>query len=138
MTSRLVIVGVVIAAALVITLLSLIRARRLNERYALLWLIAAVLVILFGLWPAALNALANVFGIAYPPSALFLLVGLILGLVLLDTAIVISKLVARASALAQHMASTEERVRVLEERLDPGYSSAEGTASAAESSAPDS
>ncbi len=126
MTNRLVIVGVVIAAALVITLVSLIRARRLNERYALLWLIAAALVIIFGLWPAALDALASAFGIAYPPSALFLLVGITLGLVLLDTAIVISKLVARAAALAQHMAMTEERVRALEERLGPDqtYSSA--------------
>ncbi len=123
--SRLVIVGVVIAAALIITLVSLIRSRRLNERYALLWLIAAFGVIVFGLWPAALEALANVFGIAYPPSALFLLVGVLLGLVLLDTAIVISKLVARGSALAQHLAITEERVRVLEEHLaevDPRYS----------------
>jgi len=112
--SRLVLAGVVLAAGLIILLVSLIRTRRLNERYALLWLIASLGVILFGLWPAALEALAGVFGIAYPPSALFLLVGVLFGLVLLDSAIAISKLEARVETLAQHVAMTEERLRRLE------------------------
>lgn len=114
MSSRLVLAGVILAAGLIILLLSLIRTRRLNERYALLWLVASIGVILFGLWPAALEALAGVFGIAYPPSALFLLVGVLFGLVLLDSAMAISKLEHRVETLAQHVALTEERLRRLE------------------------
>lgn len=114
MSSRLVLAGVILAAGLIILLLSLIRTRRLNERYALLWLVASIGVILFGLWPAALEALAGVFGIAYPPSALFLLVGVLFGLVLLDSAMAISKLEDRVETLAQHVALTEERLRRLE------------------------
>lgn len=112
--TRLVFAGVVLAIGAVVLLVALIRTRRLNERYALLWLVAAVGVILFGLWPAALEALAGVFGIAYPPSALFLLVGVLLGLVLLDSAVAISKLEDRVEALAQHVAITEERLQRLE------------------------
>jgi hypothetical protein len=117
--TRLVVAGVVLAAGLIILLISLIRTRRLNERYALLWLIASLGVILFGLWPAALEALAGIFGIAYPPSALFLLVGVLFGLVLLDSAIAISKLQDRVETLAQHVAVTEERLRLLETGQGP-------------------
>lgn len=113
--TRLVVAGVILAAGALVLLIALIRTRRLNERYALLWLVAALGVVLFGLWPAALEALAGVFGIAYPPSALFLLVGLLLGLVLLDSAVAISKLEDRVETLAQHLAMAEERLRRLEE-----------------------
>lgn len=116
--TRLVVAGVILAVGALVLLIALIRTRRLNERYALLWLIAALGVILFGLWPAALEALAGVFGIAYPPSALFLLVGLLLGLVLLDSAVAISKLEDRVETLAQHLAMTEERLQRLEAGSD--------------------
>jgi hypothetical protein len=116
--TRLVVAGVILAVGAIVLLIALIRTRRLNERYALLWLVAALGVILFGLWPAALEALAGIFGIAYPPSALFLLVGVLLGLVLLDSAVAISKLEDRVETLAQHLAITEERLRRLEAGAD--------------------
>ena len=71
--TRLIIVGVITSAALIIAILALIRTRRLQERYAILWLIAASGVVVFGLWTAALEGLADALGIAYPPNALFLL-----------------------------------------------------------------
>ena len=53
----------------------LIRSRRLQERYALLWVMTGLVLLVFALWRNGLDVLAKTVGIAYPPSALFLVVG---------------------------------------------------------------
>lgn len=112
--TRIVVVGVITSAAMIVALLALIRARRLQERYAILWLMAAVGVVIFGLWNDALELLADVLGIAYPPSALFFITAVFAVAVLLHTAVVITRLSNQNQALAQRLAMTEERLRRLE------------------------
>src|SRR6185503_18661252 len=58
----LVVVGVVI---------ELIRRRKLQERYALLWIATGAEMLVLALWRGALYGLARVTGVAYPPSALY-------------------------------------------------------------------
>lgn len=117
--TRLLIVGVITSAALIIAILALIRTRKLQERYAILWLIAASGVVVFGLWTAALEGLAKALGIAYPPNALFLLGALFAIGVLLHTAVVITRLSNQTQTLAQRLAMAEERLRQLEQRVGP-------------------
>ncbi len=112
--TRIVVVGVITSAAMIVALLALIRARRLQERYAILWLLAAVGVVIFGLWNDALELLADVLGIAYPPSALFFITAVFAVAVLLHTAVVITRLSNQNQTLAQRLAMTEERLRRLE------------------------
>lgn len=95
-------------------IIELIRSGRLRERYALLWLATAGVILVFGLWRDLLNQLANALGIAYPPNALFVLaMGFIL-LLLLHYSTVISKLSDRTTTLTQRIAILEERIRELE------------------------
>lgn len=112
--TRLVLIGVVTSIVMIVLLLSLIRQRKLQERQAILWLVAGIGVVIFGLWGGALEVAASALGIAYPPSALFLLVVVFLGLALLDAVITISRLSVRTRTLAQ-------RVAILDERLQDVY-----------------
>lgn len=112
--SRLTIVGLVASGLLLVTLIWLIRTRRLQERFALLWMAAALTVIVFGLWPAALRWLAALLGISYGPSALFLVIGLFVVGLLLYLVIVITRLIAQTQALAQRIALLDERTRETE------------------------
>ena len=112
--TRLVLVGVITSAGLIVAILALIRARRLQERYAILWLIAACGVVVFGLWADALEILAEVLGVAYPPSALFFITAVFAVAVLLHTAVVITRLSSQNQTLAQRLAMTEERLRQVE------------------------
>lgn len=112
--TRIVIVGVITSAGLIVALLALIRARRLQERYAILWLLAATGVVVFGLWTDALEFLADMLGIAYPPSALFFITALFAVAAFLHTAVVITRLSNQNQTLAQRLAMTEERLRRLE------------------------
>ena len=67
------VVSIVAALASVLLLLvvfELIRSRRLRERYALLWLLTAVVMLVFSLWRAGLGRVAGAVGVAYPPTVL--------------------------------------------------------------------
>jgi hypothetical protein len=96
---------------LLLVILELIRSRRLQERYALLWVMTAVVLLVFALWRDGLNVLANTVGIAYPPSALFLLAAVFILVVLLHYSTAISELAERNLMLAQRIALLEQRLK---------------------------
>lgn len=118
--TRLLIVGVVFSVALIVAVLALIRTRRLQERYAILWLAAGIGVVVFGVWGDALDGLAGLLGIAYGPSALFLVAAAFAIGVLLHTAVVLTRLSNQNQTLAQRLALAEERLRRLEAKTRDG------------------
>jgi len=103
-----------------VVILELVRSRRLQERYALLWVMTSIVLLVFALWRDGLNVLARTVGIAYPPSALFLLAALFILVVLLHYSTVISELAERNLMLAQRIALLEQRLKEAEspERSD--------------------
>ena len=100
-------------------IIELIRRGRLRERYALLWLGTATVILVFGLWREGLNELADALGIAYPPNALFALAMAFVLLLLLHYSTVISNLSDRTTTLTQRIAILEERLRELESESRP-------------------
>ncbi len=108
---RVSVVASIASILLLAVIFELIRSRRLQERYALLWLLTGVVLLVFALWRDALGLLADLVGIAYPPSALFVLASFFILVVLLHYSTVISQLSERNVTLAQ-------RVALLEARLD--------------------
>jgi hypothetical protein len=97
-----------------LVVLELVRRRRLMERYALLWMFSAVVILGLAVWQDALNVLARAMGVASAPNALFFVaVGFIL-LLLLHFSAAMSRLTDQSKVLAQRHAILEERVRELE------------------------
>ena len=101
---------------LLLVILELIRSRRLQERYALLWVMTALVLLVFALWRDGLNVLARTVGIAYPPSALFLLAAMFILVVLLHYSTAISELAERNLMLAQRIALLEQKLKKAESR----------------------
>jgi hypothetical protein len=102
------------SVALLGVVIELIRARKLRERYALLWLATAGVILVFALWRSGLHDLSRGLGIAYPPNALFALSMLFVIVLLLHFSTVISKLSDRTTTLTQRLALMEDRLRELE------------------------
>jgi hypothetical protein len=113
---RISVVAALGAAVLLVLILELIRSRRLQERYALLWLLTAVAILVLALWRGALAQLADLVGIAYPPSALFVLFSFFILALLLHYSTVISKLASQNATLAQRLALLEDRLGEASER----------------------
>jgi cell division protein FtsW (lipid II flippase) len=97
---------------LLLVVFELIRSRRLRERYALLWLLTGLVLLVLSLWRGGLNTIAGWVGIeTYPPAVLFAVASFFILAVLLHYSTVISKLTDQSVVLAQ-------RVALLEAELD--------------------
>jgi hypothetical protein len=96
---------------LILVVLELIRSRRLRERYALLWLVTGVVLLVLSAWRGGLNTIAGWVGVTgYPPAVLFAVATLFILAVLLHYSTVISKLADQNVLLAQRLALLEQRL----------------------------
>ncbi len=94
----------------------LIRRRRLHERYALIWLLTGLVLLVLALWRQGLNTLASWVGIkTYPPSVLIAAILLLVLALLLQFSIVLSRLSDQSTMLAQKLALLETQLREREQ-----------------------
>ncbi len=104
MDARLQIVAVLAAGLLLLVVLELVRQRRLMERYALLWLFSAVVILALAVFRDGLETLARAMGIAYAPNALFFVAFAFVALLLLHFSTAVSRLTDQTKVLAQQLA----------------------------------
>jgi hypothetical protein len=111
MDARIQVVAIVAAAGLIVVLLDLVRRRRLLERYALLWLFSAFVLLALAVWRGLLEDVADLVGVAYPPNALFLIAFGFVLVLLLHFSLAVSRLSDQTKVLAQRLALLDEHVR---------------------------
>ena len=120
METRVQIVSIVAALGLLVVVLEMVRRRRLLERYALLWLLCAIVILGLAVWRGALEQVARAVGIYSPPNALFFIaLGFIL-ILLLHFSAAVSRLADQSKVLAQRQAILEQRLRQLERGGETG------------------
>jgi hypothetical protein len=97
------IISIIASLMIFFVVVNLVRRRRLKTEYSLIWLIVSLTFIIFSFWRDGIDWLAKLFGIAYAPSVLFiiLLVGIIL--LLIEFSIIISKQSERIKVLVQEI-----------------------------------
>jgi hypothetical protein len=96
---------------LLLIVLELIRGRRLKERYALLWIVTGLVLLVLSAWRGGLNTIAGWLGVAtYPPAILFAVATLFVIVVLLYYSTVLSQLADQSTLLAQRVALLEQRL----------------------------
>ena len=106
------IAGAIASVVLLGVIIELIRSHRLRERYALLWLLTGVVLLVLSLWRDGLNTIAGWAGVTgYPPAVLFALGLLFVIVVLLHYSTVISRLSDQNTILAQRVALLEAELR---------------------------
>ena len=87
------------------------RRRRLLERYALLWLFSATVLLALAIWRDLLADVADLLGVAYPPNALFLIAFGFVLVLLLHFSLAVSRMSDQIKVLAQRLALLDEHVR---------------------------
>lgn len=108
---RIQVVAVVMTALIFLLILELVRRRRLVERYALLWMLAAVALVVLAVWRDLFGVAADLLGIAYPPNALFILAFGVVFVLLLHFSVATSRLSEETKILAQEVARLDEEAR---------------------------
>lgn len=110
-------VAILIAVAMLVTVIELVRRRKLREEYSILWSITATLLLLFAIEYRILIWITELIGAATPHSTLFLGALIFLMLLSLQFSIRNSRLTNRQRRLSQRWAELEQRIAELEERL---------------------
>lgn len=116
MDTRIQILAIVGSGALLVLVLELVRRKAFLERYALLWLLSAAVMLSLSIWQGFLEVVAEALGIAYPPNALFLVAFGFVLILLLHFSVAVSKLSDRSKMLAQRLALVEQRLGGVEAR----------------------
>jgi len=111
MDTKLQVLAIVGSAGLLLVILELVRQRRLLERYALLWLFSAVVLLALAVWRDFLETISDTVGIATPSNALFVIAFGFVLVLLLHFSIAVSRLADQSKVLAQRVALLEERLK---------------------------
>ncbi len=109
--TRVQIVALIVTAIMLGVVLELVRRRRLAERYALLWMIFAIVLLIFAVWRGLLADVADLVGIAVPANALFLAALGVIFILLLHFSVATSRLAEESKILAQEVARLDHELR---------------------------
>ena len=110
MQIRVQIVSIVFAALVFAAVFELVRRRYLHERYALVWLGAAFVLLVLAVWKNLLSTVSTAVGIKTPSNAFFVIAFAFLLLLLLHFSAVVSRLADETRVLAQRVALLESRL----------------------------
>jgi hypothetical protein len=115
---RIQIISILISVLLAVMILHLIATRRLRIQYSVIWLATSAVLIVFSLWRDMLHKFANLVGIYYPPSLLFLTGFLFSLLIILHFSILTSRLFEMTKQLAQKLGILEFELKQLQKNRD--------------------
>jgi hypothetical protein len=94
-------IGSVVTLAL---LFELMRRRRLREKYAVFWVVVAVMTLVVAIFPSTLIAAANVIGVEVPANLLFFVASMLLLGVSIHHSYELGRLEERSRTLAEEVA----------------------------------
>ena len=92
-----------------------VRRRRLAVEYSLIWIVAGLGMIGLSLWKNGVEYLAELMGIYYAPSAIFVIFGVLVFVLCVHFSLEISKLSSNNRVLIQRIALLEDDLKRLEE-----------------------
>lgn len=111
------ILGIVVAVLVLVIVIELLRRRRLRERHALWWIIAGLLALVAGVFPASLNWAAALLGIEVPINLVYFVSIAVLFFVCLQHSAELTDIEDDTRALAERVALQDMRIRQLEDQL---------------------
>jgi hypothetical protein len=113
MTDLVQFVSIGVSAALLVTIVELVRRGRLTEEYSFIWIVCAVALFALSLWRNLLDLAASVLGVHYPPAVLLLVLTFFVVIVSLYFSVVVSRHRKQIERLVEEVALLEEQIRTL-------------------------
>ena len=106
------------AVALFGMIVWLIKHKKIEVKYSIIWLAFSATMILFAVFPYLVLVLGDISGVANPVNFIFMTLFVFILLILLSVSAVISGFSTKIKRLAQANALLEKRVRELEKKLE--------------------
>ena len=96
----------------------LIKNKKIEVKYSIIWLAFSATMILFSFFPYLVLVLGDISGVANPVNFIFMTLFVFILLILLSVSAVISGFSTKIKRLAQANALLEKRVRELEKKFE--------------------
>jgi hypothetical protein len=103
-TDRVFVVGLAVSLLLLLTVLELVRRRKLTEEYSFVWIVFALMLVALSLRRQILDVVARWLGIYYPPIVLLLVLILMVFVTSLSFAVIVSRLRRQIERLVEDTA----------------------------------
>lgn len=110
MTTEIQVIIIVLAGLGILYIGNLVRVKRLELKYALIWFLVGVLVIIFAANKHWLQSLSNFLGIELPINMLFFAGFIFVLMIIFTQTIVISNLTRRVKRLTQEVGILNKRI----------------------------
>lgn len=116
MNSTLRIFLIIIILIYLIVIIDLLKRKKLNLKYSLIWLFSSLFLLLLVIFPDIVYNFSNFIGIATPVNVVFVVEAIFVLMILLSLTTIVSYLNEQNRKLTQHIALLEKRVRDLERK----------------------
>nr|WP_314843634.1 DUF2304 domain-containing protein [uncultured Microbacterium sp.] len=111
-------VGIALALVILVLVLWMLVARRIREKYAVMWIVIALCVLILGLFPQLLLWATETLGVQVPANLLFSLAIVLLLGVSLHLSWEISQAEDEIRRVAEEAALSRTQIEVLTERIE--------------------
>ncbi|MDD8012013.1 MAG: DUF2304 domain-containing protein [Acidobacteriota bacterium] len=101
--SRIQVLAIIGSILFLLFVIELIRKRKIQDAYGLLWIFFGVVFIVFSVWRQGLEVIARLLGIFYTPAAFLLILIMAIFLILIQYSLVISRLSENGKTLNQQI-----------------------------------
>ena len=112
------VLGVVGSVITLVVLFEMLRCHQLREKYAVFWVIVAVLAIVVAIFPRVLFWAAEVTGVEVPSNLLFFLASIVLLVVSIQHSYELGRLEERTRTLAEELALLRMEIQDVPRRSD--------------------
>jgi len=113
MTDAVQLISIGISAALLVTVIELVRRAQLTEEYSFIWIACSVALLVLSVWRNVLHLAASALGVHYPPALLLLALTFFVVIVSLYFSVVVSRHRKEIERLVQEVALLDADVRML-------------------------
>ena len=104
------IVSIVTVSAFLLFISRLIIKGKLREEYSILWFVLGIVLLVFSIWRSGLDIIADLLGVDYAPSLLFMFGILVIILFLVHLSVVSSKQHKQIKELSQEMGLLKKKL----------------------------
>lgn len=114
MDSKITVFFVIVIIMYLTLIIHLLKKKKLELKYTLLWLIASFVLLIIIIFPSTIYWISNIIGIHTPINSAFILGCMFIILILITITSIVSLLNKNFRILTQEVALLEKRVRELE------------------------
>lgn len=101
---------IILAIIVIIYVFNIVRKKQFSIKESFWWMIASIIMLILAIYPYSIDRIANMLGIAYPPSLLFVLCIIFLLFILFRNSRKIFELQLKVIELGQEVAVLKEKV----------------------------